>query len=76
MRATEQSSTRRTASAAKFEARLREQEQLKTSLSPEQLSADHQRKVERFLKTCEELGREAEANGLTEEILAEILAKE
>ncbi len=32
--------------------------------------------VERFHKLCEEVGAEAEANGLTEEKLAELLAEE
>jgi hypothetical protein len=59
-----------------FNATLREQERLRAVLSPEELEQDRQRKIEKFNRTCEELTREAQANGLTEEILAQILAEE
>jgi len=38
--------------------------------------ADRMVKVEAFLRSCKALSEEAERNGLTEEILAEILAEE
>ena len=52
-----------------------EQERLQAELSDEESWKDHQRKVEKFLRSCEEMSKEAEANGLTDEILAEILAE-
>ena len=52
-----------------------EQERLRTEFSDEESWKDHQRKVEKFLRSCEEMSKEAEASGLTDEILAEILAE-
>jgi hypothetical protein len=62
------------AASTVFSAPALEQERLRTEFSDEESWKDHQRKVEKFLRSCEELGRQGEANGLTEEILAEILA--
>ncbi len=58
------------------EAARREQERLRATLSPEEFWKDRQRKIEEFNKLCEEASRQARANGLTEEILAEILAED
>jgi len=52
-----------------------EQEPARVELSDEEFWKDRQRKVEKFLQLCDEMSKEAEANGLTEEILAEILAE-
>ncbi len=52
-----------------------EQDRLREELSDEEFWKDRQRKVEEFIKLCEEMSAEAEANGLTDEILAEILAE-
>ena len=52
-----------------------EQEPARVELSDEEFWKDRQRKVEEFNKLCEEMSAEAEANGLTDEILAEILAE-
>jgi hypothetical protein len=49
---------------------------LQPTLSTDAFEQGRQRKVEKFLQLCEELSKEAEANGLTDEILAEILAEE
>jgi hypothetical protein len=45
-------------------------------LPPEESAADRAGKWARFNELCEEASRQAEANGLTEEILTEILAEE
>jgi hypothetical protein len=58
-----------------FDAAVREQERLRATLSPEELAEDHRRRVEELNQICEEASRYARANGLTEEILAEILAE-
>jgi hypothetical protein len=52
-----------------------EQERFPADFSDEESWKDHQRKVEKFLQLCDEMSKEAEANGFTEEILAEILAE-
>ena len=44
--------------------------------SPEQLAADHAQKVEALLRTRQQMSEESRRNGLTEEILASILAEE
>jgi hypothetical protein len=75
MRASVQSETRQKASEM-FEAGMREQGQLRATLSPEELEQDRQRKFEKFNKLCEEASRQARENGLTEEILAQILAED
>jgi hypothetical protein len=68
MSATAQPEPRQTASAAiNAEARP-------PALSDEKFWKDRQLKVEEFIKLCEEMSAEAEANGLTDEILAGILA--
>lgn len=75
MRATAQSKPRQ-ATSEQFDAALREQVRLRSTLTPEELADDHRRKVEKFLRTCDEAAKQAQANGLTEEILAEILSEE
>ena len=75
MRATVQSKLSRAASS-KFGAEANEKDPLQSTLSTDAFEQGRQRKVEKFLQLCEELGKEAEANGLTDEILAEILAEE
>jgi len=40
-----------------------------------ELAADHARKVQEFLNSTRKMTREAKKNGLTEEILASILAE-
>jgi hypothetical protein len=62
--------------SAAFSAPALEQEPAQVEFSDEESWKDHQRKVEKFLRSCDELRRQAEANGLTEEILAGILADE
>jgi membrane-bound lytic murein transglycosylase B len=74
MRAAVQTKPGMAASAA-LSAPALEQERLRTELSDEEFWKNRQRKVEEFNKLCEEISREARANGLTEEILAEILAE-
>lgn len=64
------------AAKAQIDAAFREQERLRATLSPEELAADHAQKVEALLRTCQQIGEEAKRNGLTEEILAAILAEE
>jgi hypothetical protein len=59
-----------------FSAPALEQERFPADFSDEESWKDHQQKVEKFLRSCDELRRQAEANGLTEEILAGILADE
>jgi len=59
-----------------FEDAKREQERLRATLSPEELAEDRRRRIEKFNQLCQEASRQARANGLTEEILAEILAEE
>jgi hypothetical protein len=74
MRAAVQSKPGLTASAV-FSAPVLEQQLAQVEISDEESWKDHQRKVEKFLQLCDEMSREAEANGLTDEILAEILAE-
>jgi HPt (histidine-containing phosphotransfer) domain-containing protein len=74
MRAAVQTKPGRTASAI-LSAPALEQEPARVELSDEEFWKDRQRKVEEFNKLCEEMSAEAEANGLTDEILAEILAE-
>jgi len=62
--------------AVQFGTALAEQRRLRATLSPEELEADHMLKVEALLRSCKALSGEAERNGLTEEILAGILAEE
>jgi len=71
MRATIQSKPIQ-ASAAISNAEAREPQ---PALSDEEFWKDRQRKIDEFNKLCEEMSAEAEANGLTDEILAEILAE-
>jgi hypothetical protein len=63
-------------SKARFDAAFQEQERLRATLSPEEFAADRAEKWARFNRTCEEMSRNARANGLTDEILAELLADE
>ena len=74
MRAAVQTKPGQAASAIRSAPAL-EQERPPTELSDEEFWKDRQRKVEEFNKLCEEMSAEAEANGLTDEILAEILAE-
>jgi hypothetical protein len=74
MRAAVQTQPSQAASAI-LSAPALEQERLQAELSDEESWKDHQRKVEEFLQLCDEMSKEAEANGLTDEILAEILAE-
>jgi hypothetical protein len=74
MRAAVQSKPGQAASAI-LSAPALEQEPAQVEISDEESWTDHQRKVEKFLRSCEEMSKEAEANGLTDEILAEILAE-
>ena len=46
-----------------------------TAASQADLAAEHARKVQSYLNSSRELAAEAERNGLTEEILAAILAE-
>jgi hypothetical protein len=48
----------------------------RNAASPEQLAADHAQKVEALLRTRQQMSEESRRNGLTEEILASILAEE
>ena len=43
-------------------------------ISPEEYARLHRLNVEKLIALCEKVGAEAEANGLTDEILAELLA--
>ncbi len=61
--------------AVLFDAAKQEQDRLRVALSPEEFEADRTQKWERFNQLCEEASREAQANGLTEEILAALLAE-
>lgn len=63
-------------SKAYFDTSLEEQARLRATLSPEEWEADRQLKVEALLRTCKTMSEEARRNGLTEEILAGILAEE
>jgi hypothetical protein len=74
MRAAVQSQPALAASAV-LSAPALERESARVELSDEEFWKDRQRKVEEFNKLCEEMSAEAEANGLTDEILAEILAE-
>jgi hypothetical protein len=74
MRAAAQAESRQTASEI-LDAGAREQERRQTELSDEEFWKDRQRKIDEFNRLCEEATRQARANGLTEEILAEILAE-
>jgi HPt (histidine-containing phosphotransfer) domain-containing protein len=74
MRAAVQTKPGRTASAI-LSAPALEQQPAQVEISDEENWKDHQRKVEEFLQLCDEMSKEAEANGLTDEILAEILAE-
>jgi hypothetical protein len=74
MRAAVQTKPGQAASAIRSTPAL-EQERLPAEFSDEESWKDHQRKVEKFLQLCDEMSKEAEANGLTDEILAEILAE-
>jgi hypothetical protein len=53
----------------------RAEECLRVAPSPEESWKNRQRNIDEFNKLCEEATRQARANGLTEEILAEILAE-
>jgi len=64
------------APSTNFSTPVLEQERFPADFSDEESWKDHQRKVEKFLHSCDELRRQAEANGLTDEILAGILADE
>jgi hypothetical protein len=74
MGATAQTESRQTALEI-VAADVCEPERQQTELSDEESWKEHQRKVEKFLQLCDEMSKEAEANGLTDEILAEILAE-
>jgi hypothetical protein len=63
-------------SKALFNADFEEEQRLRASLSPEAFQVNRINKWARFNELCEETSRRAEANGLTEEILAEILAED
>jgi prevent-host-death family protein len=43
-------------------------------ISPEEYARLHRLNVEKLLALCDQAGKEAEANGLTDEILADLLA--
>lgn len=45
-------------------------------ISPQEYARLHRLNVERLLATMDELGRQAQANGMTEEILAELPASD
>jgi hypothetical protein len=74
MRAAAQSKPGQSASTV-LSAPEREQERSQTELSDAEFWKDRQRKIDEFNIFCEEASRQARANGLTEEILAEILAE-
>ena len=54
---------------------MREQARLRATLTPKEFEADRLLKVEALLRSCKALSEEAERNGLTEEIFADILAE-
>jgi hypothetical protein len=74
MSATVQSKPGKAASVV-FSAPAFVQEPLRTEVSDEEFWKERQRKIEEFNSLCEEASRQARANGLTKEILAEILAE-
>jgi hypothetical protein len=63
------------AASAALSAPALEQERFPADFSDEAFWIDRQRNIAEFNKLCEEASKEARANGLTEEILAEILAE-
>ena len=75
MRALTQSKSQQAASEL-FDAAVREQERLRTTLTPEELEQDRRLKFEALNRLSEQVSRQARANGLTEEILNDILAEE
>jgi hypothetical protein len=75
MAATAKSKFRQSASEM-FDVASCGQEQLQATLSPEKLLEVRRRNWEEFNRLCDEASRQARANGLTEEILSEILADE
>ena len=75
MRALTQSKSQQAASEL-FDAAVREQERLRTTLTPEELEQDRRLKFEALNRLSEQASRQARANGLTEEILNDILAEE
>ena len=61
---------------ANFEDARREQERLRATLSPEEYDRYRQERIKELNQLCERASAEARAKGLTEEILAQILAEE
>ncbi len=63
-------------SKARFEAAFQEQERLRATRSPEDYEQLRQQRVANLARLTEEMGKYAESQGMTDEILAQLLSED